>query len=81
MSNNQVQTIITIIFTIKIIEVFATLHDTLPKQYVFVFSIFSKIITKIERIEITKKINAGVHKERTLFKTSMIIIVLSSVLL
>jgi hypothetical protein len=54
------------ISTIKIVDVFATLQLTLPKQYDCVFSKLSKSMIKSESTEIMKKMSAGVHSDRTL---------------
>lgn len=70
-SKNHVHATIKTIFTIKTIDVLATLQLTFPKQYECVFSILSNIIRNRDNTEITKKTNAGVHNDRTRVITSI----------
>ena len=70
-SKNHVHATIKTIFTIKTIDVLATLQLTFPKQYECVFSILSNIIRNKDNTEITKKTNAGVHNDRTRVITSI----------
>ena len=50
----------------KIVDVFATLQLTFPKQYLCVFSRLSNNIPKREPTDIMKKMRAGVHSDLTL---------------
>lgn len=65
--NNHVQKTRNTISMMKIIDVFATLQLTFPKQKLCVFSILSKIMINNDNTEITKNTSAGVHNDCTLF--------------